>query len=200
MQAAVACARKHRLKAHVDGARLFNAQAASGIPAATYGGMFDSVTICFSKGLGAPTGAVVAGSREFCADARRLKHVFGGALRQAGILAAACLYALEHNVSRLAEDHANARHLAEGLAGIPGIPGIRLDPPEVDSNMVFIRVDGLGLTPNEFCHALLRHGVRMGGYPGGRVRAVTHLDVDRAGIDRAVEAVRAVAGAGAAAR
>ncbi len=190
MESVVRCAREHGLRLHLDGARLMNAQVASGVSAARMGGMFDSVTLCFSKGLGAPVGAVVAGSREFCVEARRYKHLLGGAMRQAGILAAACLYALEHNVERLAEDHAHAAVLARGLAEIEGVT---LDPPEVDTNMVFARVDGLGLTPAQFCAGLLERGVRMGAYAGGRVRAVTHLDVSRQGIERALEAAREVA-------
>ena len=194
MRKVVECARSHGLLAHLDGARLFNAQAASGVSAATYGAMFDSVTICFSKGLGAPVGAVVCGSQEFAYHARRFKHLFGGAMRQAGFLAAACLYGLEHNVERLADDHAHARRLADGLREIPGIV---LDPADVPSNMVFLRVEGIGHSPSSFCAALLEHGVRMVSSGGGRVRAVTHLDVDARGIDRALAAVREVAKPGA---
>ncbi|MBI5836959.1 MAG: aminotransferase class I/II-fold pyridoxal phosphate-dependent enzyme [Candidatus Eisenbacteria bacterium] len=192
VKSVVEVARRHGLRAHLDGARLMNAQMAAGVPAARFGSLFDSVTLCFSKGLGAPVGAVTAGSRAYAAEARRLKHMLGGAMRQAGVLAAACLYALEHHVDRLAEDHANARLLGQGLAAIPGIT---LDPPEIQSNMVFFRVDGLGLTSREFVAELLKHGVRMGSNVPPRIRAVTHLDVDRAAVDRALEAARAVADA-----
>jgi threonine aldolase len=190
MQAVLAVARKHLLRAHLDGARLFNAQAASGIPADRFGTMFDSVTVCFTKGLGAPVGAIVAGTEDFCREARRLKHLFGGAMRQAGFLAAACLYALEHNVERMVEDHENARELARGLKEIEGI---RLDPDDVQSNMVYLRVDGLGLSPAEFSERLLQHGVRINPYPVGRLRAVTHLDVSKDGIKKTIEAARSVA-------
>lgn len=190
MQAVVEVARRHLLRAHLDGARLFNAAVASGLPASRYGGMFDSVTICFSKGLGAPVGAVVAGTEDFCREARRMKHLFGGAMRQAGILAAACIYGLEHHVDRLKEDHENAAELARGLHEIPGL---KLDPEDVQTNMVYLRTDGLGLKPGEFVERLLAHGVRMNAYPYQRVRAVTHLDVGRDGIRKAIEAAREVA-------
>jgi len=190
VEAVVACARRHALRVHLDGARLMNAQVASGLPAARFGGLFDSVTLCFSKGLGAPVGAVTAGSKAYAMEARRLKHMLGGAMRQAGVIAAACVYALEHNVERLAEDHALGRVLGAGLAAIPGIT---LDPPEVETNMVFFRVDGLGTAPAEFVAAMLRRGVRVGSNTPGRIRAVTHLDVDRAAVERALEAAREVA-------
>jgi len=190
VESVVGCARQHGLRAHLDGARLMNAQVASGVPAARFGALFDSVTLCFSKGLGAPVGAVTAGSRGYAAEARRLKHMLGGAMRQAGVLAAACAYGLEHHVERLAEDHANAKLLAAALAAVPGIS---LDPPEIQTNMVFFRVDGLRLPALEFCAELFARGVRMGSNVPGRIRAVTHLDVNREGIQRAIEVVRDVA-------
>ena len=139
IRAVTAVAREHGLACHMDGARLMNAVVASGVPAADYAAPFDSVWIDFSKGLGAPVGAVLAGSRDFIHEAWRIKQQIGGAMRQAGIIAAACLYALDHHVERLAEDHANARHLAEGLAEIPGI---ELDPATVETNIVWFDVRG----------------------------------------------------------
>ncbi|HEU4598278.1 MAG TPA: beta-eliminating lyase-related protein, partial [Solirubrobacterales bacterium] len=142
---------------------------------------FDTAWIDFSKGLGAPVGACLAGSAELIEEAWRYKQMLGGAMRQAGIVAAGALWALDHNVERLAEDHANARRLAEGLAAIDGVT---LDPATVETNIVLFEVaDGAALV-----EALAAEGVEMAGF-GRQVRAVTHLDVDAAGVDRAVEAV-----------
>jgi threonine aldolase len=175
-------ARRHGLRAHLDGARLMNAVVASGIPAADWASGFDSAWVDFSKGLGAPVGAVLAGSRELIDEAWRYKQMIGGAMRQAGVLAAACLHALDHHVERLADDHANARALAEGLAEIPGV---RADPAAVETNIVMFEVaDQLGTIGR-----LWDLGVQMSPF-GGRIRAVTHLDVDRAGVERALAAVR----------
>jgi threonine aldolase len=189
-------ARRHGMATHMDGARLMNAVVASGTPARDYAAPFDSVWIDFTKGLGAPVGAALAGSRDFIEEAWRYKQAFGGAMRQAGIIAAGAVYALRHNVERLAEDHANARRLAEGLAELPGI---RLDPPQVESNIVFFDVGGTGLSAGEWSAALLERGVRVGPIGRTRIRAVTHLDVDRNGIERALTAAREI-GRGALAR
>lgn len=183
-----AVARKHGLKTHMDGARLMNAVVASGTPAHKFCEPFDSVWLDFTKGLGAPVGAVLAGPKAFVREAWRFKHQFGGAMRQSGIIAAACLYALEHNIGRLAEDHSNARRLAEGLAQIPGIA---VEEPE--TNLVFLDVSGLGMASTEFRDRLAGHGVRMQPLKGGRLRAVTHLDITAAMVDEALAAVRAVA-------
>ena len=169
----------------MDGARLMNAVVASGTSAADYAAPFDSVWIDFSKGLGAPVGAVLAGSRDFIHEAWRVKQQIGGAMRQAGIIAAACLYALDHHVERLADDHANARHLAEGLAEIPGI---ELDPATVETNIVWF--DVRGPMSARAVRALKEQGVLIGAYGPTRMRAVTHLDVDRDGIDVALDALR----------
>jgi threonine aldolase len=170
------------MRAHLDGARLMNAVVATGVPARDWAGMFDTAWLDFTKGLGAPVGAVLAGSRELIDEAWRYKQMWGGAMRQAGIVAAAGLYALDHHVDRLADDHANARALAEGLAEIDGI---EIDPATVETNIVvFGHRDPAGL-----CAALERAGVEMGAIGRG-VRAVTHLDVDRAGIEQAIAAVR----------
>ena len=173
--------REHGLRLHMDGARLMNAVVASGIPTTEWTAGFDTAWIDFSRGLGAPMGAVLAGSRELIDEAWRYKQMLGGALRQAGIVAAGALYALDHNVERLADDHANARRLAAGLAEIEG-----LAVDDVETNMVFFAVDD---APG-FVAALERAGVRMGATGPRRVRAVTHLDVSAADIDRAIDVVR----------
>jgi threonine aldolase len=183
-----AVAGEHGLACHMDGARLLNAVVASGVPAADYAAPFDSVWIDFSKGLGAPVGAVLAGSRDFVHEAWRIKQQIGGAMRQAGIIAAAGLYALDHHVERLADDHANARHLAEGLAEIPGI---ELDPATVETNIVWFDVRG-SRSAIELGAALKERGVLIGAFGPTRMRAVTHLDVDRHGIETALEALRRI--------
>ena len=181
---------------HMDGARLLNASVAAGVPAAAFAAGVDSLWIDFTKGLGAPIGAVLAGPRDFIAAARRYKQLFGGAMRQAGVAAAGCLYALDHHVDRLAEDHEHARLLARGLAAVDGVE-VRGAVPE--TNMVFFDVSGLGLSNREFVDRLAAAGVRMSG-AGGRIRAVTHLDVSRRDVERALAAVGALASAAARAR
>ena len=186
LRAVAACARERGVPVHMDGARLLNACAASGVSAAAFAAAVDSLWIDFTKGLGAPIGAVLAGTKRFIAEARRYKQMFGGAMRQAGIAAAGCLYALDHHVDRLAEDHEHARLLAHGLAAIDGV---RVRTPEPETNMVFFDVEGLGLGNEQFLSRLARQGVRMGA-AAGAIRAVTHLDVPRAGIEAALAAVR----------
>lgn len=183
-----AVARRHGLRTHLDGARLMNAVVATGIPAASWAAPFDSAWIDFTKGLGAPVGAALAGSREFVAEAWRCKQQMGGAMRQAGIIAAGAVWALEHHVERLADDHANAQRLARGLAGLPGV---KLDPDDVETNIVIFDVTG-PLDAATVVARLLERGVRMGALGPRTVRAVTHLDVDAAGVDRALDAARAV--------
>jgi threonine aldolase len=179
MAAAAALARRRGLAIHLDGARVFNAAVRLGIePRALVEG-FDSVSVCLSKGLGTPAGTVLLGRRELIDKARRLRKMVGGAMRQVGVLAAAGLYALEHNVERLAEDHANAERLARGLAGI----GLQVDP--VQTNMVFVKVRPEDAEP--LARHLAAQGVIARVYHP-RMRLVTHLDVDAAGIDRAVQA------------
>ncbi len=177
-------AKRHNLSLHLDGARLMNAATASGRPASEIAAPFDSVTLGLSKGLGCPIGAVLAGTREFVHAAWRPKHLLGGALRQSGILAAAGLYALEHNLPRLAEDHKNARRLADGLAQIPRV---QIDVSRVQSNLVFFRVDGL--MASEARQKIEARGVRFSG-SADRLRAVTHLDVSPDDIERALDAAR----------
>ena len=183
-------ARRHRLTAHMDGARLMNAVVASGIAARQWAEPFDTTWIDFTKGLGAPVGAAIAGSRDFIAEAWRCKQQMGGAMRQAGIIAAGGIYALRHNVERLAEDHANARRLAEGLAAMPGI---KLDPGSVETNLVFFDLTG-SLDAATAVARLLTHGVRVGALGPRTIRAVTHLDVTAAGIEKTLAAARAVFG------
>jgi threonine aldolase len=193
LHAVVAHARELGLSVHLDGSRLANAAVASGVPAAELGRPFDTVTLCLSKGLGCPLGALIAGSAERMGKARRLKHLFGGAMRQAGIVAAAGLYALENNVERLAEDHANARRLAEGLADA----GLACDPSATESNFVVLDAHAMGLTVDQAVAALAAEGVLVSpsGRPG-RLRALTHLDVSAADIEQAIQgASRALAGA-----
>ncbi len=186
-----ALATEHGVPMHMDGARLMNAVVASGTSAAEFARQVDSIWIDLSKGLGAPVGAVLAGSTAFIEAARRYKHMFGGAMRQAGIIAAAGLYAFEHNVDRLAEDHANAKLLAEGLAAIPGV---RMAHDSVDTNIVFFDVGEAGMSAGAFNEALQQRGVRMStSYAAGtRVRAVTHLNVSREDCATAVDVAREV--------
>ena len=173
-------ARRHGLRAHMDGARLMNAVVASGVSASDFASGFDTAWIDFTKGLGAPVGAVLAGSRELIDEAWRWKQMLGGAFRQSGIVAAGCLYALDHNVDRLAEDHSNARLLADGLASLPGV---RLDPADVETNIVVFSVDDApGLV------ARIADRVELQAFDEHRVRAVTHLDVSRADVELALEA------------
>ena len=181
MRDATALACRRGLAAHLDGARLFNAATALHVSAREIAQHFDSVSVCFSKGLGAPVGSALCGSREFIARAHRWRKMAGGGMRQAGVLAAAALHALEHHVERLAEDHANARRLAEGLAGLPGVT---VELPQ--TNIVFVEVAGkraVGLLDHLKACGVLATGLY-------RLRFVTHLDVDAAGVDRAVAAMR----------
>ena len=184
--AVTSVARARGLRTHLDGARLLNAVVASGVSARDFSAPFDSAWIDFTKGLGAPVGAAIAGSREFIAEAWRFKQQMGGAMRQAGIIAAGGLYALRHHVKRLAEDHANARRLAEGLAKLPGIV---VDPASVETNIVIFDVPGDAAAA---ITALLARGVRMGAMGPRTIRAVTHLDVSPAQVERALDAARAV--------
>jgi threonine aldolase len=177
-------ARANGLALHLDGARVMNAAAGSGRSAREVAAPFDSVTLCLSKGLGCPVGAILAGSRAFIEAAWRPKHLLGGAMRQSGVLAAAGLYALEHNLGRLAEDHQNARRLAEGLAEIGRV---KIDIARVQSNLVFFAVEGQ--TGPEARVQMEERGVRMSGSYGA-LRAVTHLDVSAADVERAIGAAR----------
>jgi threonine aldolase len=193
--AVVAAARELSLGVHLDGARLLNAQVASGVPAAVFGGLADTVTICFSKGLGCPLGAVLASSAERIEAAWHAKFLFGGAMRQAGMVAAAASYALDNHVERLAEDHARARRLAEGLAAA----GLAVDPSATETNFVAVDVGPLGLTTGDARERIRAHGVLVSTMRPGVLRAATFLGVDDAMIDTAIEAIPAalLANAGA---
>lgn len=186
-EAVVAAAHERDVPVHVDGARLLNAVVATGVPAARWGGQVDSVWIDFTKGLGAPLGAVLAGPSAFIERAWRFKHRFGGAMRQAGMMAAGCRYALEHHVERLAEDHANLTRLHEGLRALD------LDVTPADTNILFLDVAPLGREAHELREALLARGLRVSAVLG-RLRFVTHLDVDTDGIERALAVVAAELG------
>jgi threonine aldolase len=187
VRSVLGAAKAHGLRTHLDGARLMNAVVASGVPAAEYASGFTTAWVDFTKGLGAPVGACLAGSEALIEEAWRFKQMMGGALRQAGIVAAAGLYALDHNVDRLAEDHENARLLAEGLAELPGA---RIDVSKVETNIVIFEVDD----PAGVLTSLFGRGVEMTQFGPGRIRAVTHMDVDRAAVARALLALQEVLG------
>ena len=181
-------ARQHGVAVHLDGARIFNAQAALGVPAARIARDCDSVSFCFSKGLGCPVGSVLTGSTAFITEARRNRKMLGGGMRQVGILAAAGLYALEHNVDRLAEDHANAKRLAAGLSRIgPFVPN------EPQSNIVVADVASGDL--ESWLRAFREAGVLAVAFGPQRMRMVTHLDVSTADIDEALRRIERVVGA-----
>jgi threonine aldolase len=181
--AASRLARSLGLALHLDGARAANAAVALGVPLSSIAGYFDSISLCLSKGLGAPVGSVLCGRHDFIAKARRWRKVVGGGMRQAGILAAAGSYALEQQYARLADDHANARRLAEGLAQIPQLA---IDPAGVQTNMLFLPL--AGSQAEALTRYLKDRGILVGGY--GNLRLVTHLDVSAAEVERVVEAVK----------
>jgi threonine aldolase len=191
-RATVAAARERGAAVHLDGARLFNAAVASGLAPSAWASLADTVTVCFSKGLGCPLGAVLAGSAETIERAWEGKFLLGGALRQSGVIAAAMLYALEHHVDRLADDHARARRLAEGLhtAGVP------VDLEAVETNFVGIEHGTLGLGEEEAVGRLEARGVRVGHLRPGYLRAATHLDVSDDDVGRALELIPEALGAG----
>jgi threonine aldolase len=192
IDAIVATCREHQLAAHLDGARLVNASTAVGVTPARIGAGFDTVTLCFSKGLGCPLGAVIAGSSELMAQARRGKHYFGGAMRQAGIVAAAALYALDHNVERIADDHARARRLGEGLHEA----GVSVDLDQVETN--FVQID-VGPDRPGGIERMKEHGVLVSTTVHPTVvRAVTHLDISDEDIEHAIEVIPAALGVPAA--
>lgn len=176
-------ARRHGLRTHLDGARLWNACAATGIAPIKFAAMFDTVSCCFSKGLGAPAGSAVCGSKETIARVHRFRKMFGGTMRQSGILAAAALHALDHHRERLGDDHRNARRLAELLAAVPGLI---LDAAEVETNMVFFDLGpGVPMTAAQLCDRLKAAGVLALPTAPRRVRTVVHLDVSASMIEEA---------------
>jgi threonine aldolase len=185
------CDRVHEagLPVHLDGARIFNAAVATGKAVADLTGKFDSVMFCLSKGLGAPVGSMLVGSKEFIEEARLVRKMLGGGMRQAGILAAAGLVALEESPKRLHIDHENARFLAQGLSEIPGI---KIDVGKVQSNILFLETSATGLTSFEISRRLATQGVLANGVTPATMRMVTHCDVDRAGCELALRALREV--------
>jgi threonine aldolase len=182
------CDRAHEagLRVHLDGARIFNASVALGATVARLSRKFDSAMFSLSKGLGAPVGSMIVGSRDFIAQARAARKMLGGGMRQAGVLAAAALVALEESPKRLVEDHENARRLAEALAEMPGVT---LDPKKVRTNIVIFGIERSGKTAADICGALGKRGVLASGVGKHSIRMVTHCDVDRAGIERAIAAM-----------
>lgn len=180
---------EHGLRRHLDGARLFNAAVASGIALGEWAQYFDTVSVCFSKGLGAPIGSLLAGPRELIRLARRHRKALGGGMRQAGIIAAGALYALDNHVTRLAEDHAHARILAEAIRETEGL---ELQPSQTDTNMVIFRVDPALGTAAQLAAAFQEAGVLVLAFGPAKIRAVTHLDVNEADVRRAGQIVREV--------
>jgi threonine aldolase len=187
IQAISTWAHKNGLIMHLDGARLWNAVVATGIAAREWARHFDSVSVCFSKGLGAPVGSALAGPRDFVARARRCRKLFGGGMRQAGVIAAAALYAVENHVERLAQDHANARVIAQAIADTPGL---RLDAPEVETNLIWFEVDPDLGTAKDVAAALKQRGVLIHTPGPHTMRACTHLDVSAAQAEQAADAIR----------
>lgn len=182
-------AHAHGLKVHLDGARIFNAAVALGVPASALAAEADSVNFCLSKGLACPVGSVICGSTAFIAEARRIRKSVGGGMRQAGVLAAAGIVALEEMVERLADDHANARLLGSAIAEIPGLA---IDPKTVMSNIVIFEVANPKTTPAEVSARLLEQGVKINPTEGRKMRAVTHYGIERADVEQAIVALRKV--------
>lgn len=187
VEAICSWAHQHGLSTHLDGARLFNAVVASGVSIERASAPFDSISVCFSKGLGAPVGSVLVGTAEFVREARRARKLFGGGMRQVGILAAACLFALEHNIERLAEDHFHAQMLADAIRANPRLT---VTSSKIETNMVIFRVDPAMGSAAQFVARLATHGI--GALPFGPqlVRLVTHLDVSHRQIETACEVLR----------
>ena len=182
-------AKKYKLKMHLDGARLWNASIATGIPIKEYAKYFDSVTLCFSKGLGAPVGSIVAGDENFIERAHRYRKAYGGGMRQVGILAAAALYAMENNWQRMAEDHRRARILAEAINEMPGFV---VDLQTVQTNIVIVDTGLSGRSATEIVEQLAQHGVKVIAFAPTRLRAVTHLHIDDSALDRAIAAFKTI--------
>lgn len=174
------------MRAHLDGARIWNAFVATGIPVGTWARSFDTVSCCFSKGLGAPVGSAVAGGKDLITRVHRFRKMFGGTMRQSGVLAAAALYALDHHVARLAEDHAAARKLADAIANMRGLS---VDMEAVQTNMVFFDVDPALGSAAQFCERLKGAGFWVLPTAPHRIRAVLHLDVSKADVDRAISII-----------
>jgi threonine aldolase len=195
MRSLAGAARARGMRVHLDGARLWNTSVATGVPVSDWAACADTLMMCFSKGLGAPVGSILAGPADVIRAARRTRKRWGGGMRQVGLLAAGCLHALDHHVERLADDHARAKRLA---AGFRAAPGVRVEEP--DTNIVIATLEHPALEQAAMLAALAERGVRMVAFGAGRLRAIVHLDVDDAGIDRAIttfgEAAARLTGAG----
>lgn len=187
IQAIRAWTKKHGLILHLDGARLWNAIVVTGIPARRWGEQFDTVSVCFSKGLGAPVGSALAGPKDVIRQARRVRKLLGGGMRQAGILAAAALYALDHHIDRLADDHRNAQVIAQAIADTPGL---RLTPPEVETNLIWFQIDREHGTAWDVEAALRQRGVLIYASSAHTMRACTHLDLSAAQAERVADVIR----------
>ena len=183
-------ATEHGLKVHMDGARIFNASVASGVPVSEYFSLVDGLTFCFSKGLGCPVGSMVVGSAEHVETAHRYRKMHGGGMRQIGVLTGACLVALDTMIDRLADDHANAKRLSEAIATIR--EGATL-PEHVQTNMVLVKSQALGYSPSEFVDSAAAKGIKCSAYQGGTVRMVTHNGISAEDIEFAIEAIREIA-------
>jgi threonine aldolase len=187
VKAISAWARSHNLLMHLDGARLWNAIVAAGVAGHEWAKHFDTVSVCFSKGLGAPVGSALAGPKDFITKARRYRKIFGGAMRQAGVLASACIYAMDHHIERLADDHRNAQVIAEAIADVPGL---KLVPPDIHTNLVWFEIDpDLGSAKDVF-NGLKERGVLVGNGGEQVLRACTHLDISAADAERAADIIR----------
>jgi len=178
-------AKKHGIRMHLDGARLWNASVATGIALKEYARYFDTVSVCFSKGLGAPVGSIIAGSKEIIKIAHKNRKIFGGGMRQAGFLAAAAQYAVDHNIQRLSEDHKNARLLAEGIVSLPGIT---IDLNAVQTNIIYIQVEGGPLAAPDIVKALNKKNIFILALGPNRLRAVTHLNISEEDILQTIQA------------
>ncbi len=182
-------ARQHGLAMHLDGARIWNAIVATGVPASKWGTQFDTVSVCFSKGLGTPVGSALLGSKDLIAHGRRIRKLFGGAMRQAGFLAGACLYALAHHIDRLAEDHANAKIIA---AAVADVPDLTLTPTKVETNLVWFEVSEKLGTARQVADRLKAEGVLVAALGAKVIRVVTHLDVTREQCEKAAAVIRSL--------
>lgn len=183
-------ARRHGLMMHLDGARIWNAIVKTGVPPHRWGDLFDTIAVCFSKGLGAPVGSMLLGPKALIDRARRLRKLLGGAMRQVGYLAAACLYAMDHHIERLADDHAHAQLLAEAVREVPGLT---LTPPEVETNLIWVEVSPTLGTAAEVARRLQADGILVAPLEDQVIRMVTHLDVSRRQCEQAAVAIRRLA-------
>lgn len=182
-------AKSKGLMVHLDGARLWNASVAAGVKPHEYAQWADSVSVCLSKGLGAPIGSLVAGPKTFISRVHRFRKMFGGGMRQVGIIAAAGIYALDHHFHRLADDHRNAKRLAEGLKGLRGIS---VDPASVETNIVIFDISGTGMASSRLAEVMKKEGLLIHALPNQKIRLVTHLDVSSDDVERALGAFREI--------